>query len=54
MKTLFVAGIALLAEAAAELLGKRYGLFSEKDPGSKPKAELAAEIEAAMRGLHGS
>lgn len=39
---------------AAELLGKRYGLFSEKDPGSKPKAELAAEIEAAMRELHGS
>lgn len=39
---------------AAELLGKRYGLFSEKDPGSKPKAELAAEIEAAMQELHGS
>lgn len=39
---------------AAELLGKRYGLFSDKDPGAKPKAELAAEIEAAMRELHGS
>lgn len=38
---------------AAELLGKRYGLFSEKDPGDKPKAELAAEIEAAMREIHG-
>lgn len=39
---------------AAELLGKRYGLFSEKDPGGKPKAELAVEIEAAMREMHGS
>lgn len=39
---------------AAELLGKRYGLFSEKDPCGKPKAELAAEIEAAMREMHGS
>ncbi|MBE5804923.1 MAG: hypothetical protein E7316_10490 [Clostridiales bacterium] len=39
---------------AAELLGKRYGLFSEKDPGGKPKTELAAEIEAAMMELHGS
>lgn len=39
---------------AAELLGKRYGLFSEKTPDSRPKAELAAEIEAAMRELHGS
>ena len=39
---------------AAELLGKRYGLFSEKDPGGKPKAELVSEIEAAMREMHGS
>lgn len=34
---------------AAELLGKRYGLFSEKESDVKPKAELAAEIEAAMQ-----
>ena len=39
---------------AAELLGKRYGLFSEKDAGGKPKAELAAEIEAAMQEMRGS
>lgn len=39
---------------AAELLGKRYGLFSEKEPGAKPKAELAAEIEQAMLEMHGS
>ena len=39
---------------AAELLGKRYGLFSDKEPAGKPKAELAAEIEAAMLEIHGS
>ena len=38
---------------AAELLGKRYGLFSEKDAGGMPKAELAAEIEAALQEMHG-
>lgn len=37
---------------AAELLGKRYGLFSEKDTGAKPKADMAAEIEAAMQEMH--
>lgn len=39
---------------AAELLGKRYGLFSDKQPDARPKAELAQEIEAALRELHGS
>lgn len=38
---------------AAELLGKRYGLFSERDAGGRPKAELAAEIEAALQEMHG-
>lgn len=39
---------------AAELLGKRYGLFTDKDPPAKPKAELAAEIDAALREMNGS
>ncbi len=37
---------------AAELLGKRYGLFSDRQPDARPKAELAQEIEAAMQALH--
>lgn len=34
---------------AAELLGKRYGLFSDREPEGKPKAELAAQIDAALQ-----
>lgn len=37
---------------AAELLGKRYGLFSDRQPDVRPKAELAQEIETAMQALH--
>lgn len=39
---------------AAELLGKRYGLFSDREPDFQPKAEMAAAIEAAMQNLRGS
>ena len=35
---------------AAELLGKRYGLFSERDAG-EPSAEVAGLIEAAMQSI---
>lgn len=36
---------------AAELLGKRYGLFSDKEAAPQPKAELAAEIEQTLQEL---
>ena len=36
---------------AAELLGKRYGLFSDREDGGATRAELAAEIESAMEAL---
>lgn len=36
---------------AAELLGKRYGLFSEKEAVPQPKAEIAAEIERTLAAL---
>lgn len=39
---------------AAELLGKRYGLFTEKTPEARPKAELAQEIEAVLKAIHES
>lgn len=35
---------------AAELLGKRYGLFSERDAG-EPRTEVAGQIEAAMQAM---
>ena len=35
---------------AAELLGKRYRLFSERDAG-EPRAEVAGQIEAAMQAM---
>ena len=43
---------------AAEMLGKRYGLFSDKDAASQPKEEVILQIEAALKKLteerHGS
>ena len=36
---------------AAEMLGKGYGLFSEKEPPAEPREEIAAQIEAALRRL---
>ena len=36
---------------AAEMLGKGYGLFSEKEPPAAPREEIAAQIEAALRRL---
>lgn len=36
---------------AAELLGKRYGLFSEKEAAPTPRDEIAAEIDKALKEL---
>lgn len=38
---------------AAEMLGKRYGLFTEKSEGGADKTALADEIEEAFRQLAG-
>lgn len=43
---------------AAEMLGKRYGLFSDKDQQTQPREEIIQQIEAALKKLseesHGS
>ena len=36
---------------AAEMLGKRYGLFSDKDHSAQPREEIVLEIEAALKKL---
>ncbi len=36
---------------AAELLGKRYGLFADRDEAAPPKAEVAQALEKAMARL---
>ena len=36
---------------AAELLGKRYGLFADRDEGAPPKAEVAQALETALSQL---
>lgn len=34
---------------AAEMLGKRYGLFSEKEQAVQPKDEIVQQIESALK-----
>lgn len=36
---------------AAEMLGKRYGLFSEKEAAAQPKEEIAAMIAQAIEDI---
>ena len=36
---------------AAEMLGKRYGLFSEKEAAARPKEEIAAMIAQAIEDI---
>ena len=36
---------------AAEMLGKRYGLFTDKDHAAQPKEEVVMQIEAALQKL---